>query len=120
LALAVALSYQRASWLANLATLGVLALSLWIGADSLVLGTYWPGQCFVNYYQYAFLCHFTPEFSSLWYPFVNSPSYDPRLWLFAYYGVVLLWLAVPLTARLLDQAFEAALPAIKQARGIRL
>ena len=120
LALAVALSYERASWLANLATLGVLALSLWIGADSLVLGTYWPGQCFVNYYQYAFLCHFTPEFSSLWYPFVNSPSYDPRLWLFAYYGVVLLWLAVPLTARLLDQAFEAALPAIKQARGIRL
>jgi hypothetical protein len=119
LALAVALSYRGASWLANLATLGVLTLSLWIGADSLILGTYWPGQCFVNYYQYAFLCHFTPEFSSLWYPFVDPPAYDARLWLLVYYGAVFVWLAAPLIARLLEQAFQAALPAVKHARGIR-
>ncbi len=119
LALAVALHYVRASWLADLAALGVLVLSLWIGADSLVLGTYWPGQCFVNYYQYAFLCHFTPEFSALWYPFVQQPAASPRMWWFLYYAVVLLWLAVPLLGRTLDKAWNAALPAVKHARGIR-
>lgn len=120
LALAVALvCADRLKAPANVATLAVLALSLWIGADSLVLGTYWPGQCFVNYYEYAYLCHFTPEFSSLWYPFVKVPRFSARMWLFAYYAVVFVWLSVPLLARLLEQAGNAALPALQHARRIR-
>jgi hypothetical protein len=107
LALAVALSHPRLSTLADLATLGVLALSLWIGADSLVLGTYWPGQCFVNYYEYAYLCHFTPEFSSLWYPFVNKPTLQDWQWsVLLYYAVVFAWLAAPVLARLAGRALQ--------------
>jgi hypothetical protein len=111
LALAVWLGHVRASLLANVATLAVLALSIWVGADSLVLGTYWPPTCFVNYYQYAFLCHFTPEFSSLWYPFVNPPTL--RTWQVAvlgYYALVFVWLAAPLIGRMVGQLKALRMP----------
>lgn len=104
LALAVALGHRQAGLLANLATLGVLLLSIWIGADSLVLGSYFPPECFVNYYEYAYVCHFTPEFSQIWYPFVRSPSPDAgQIAEFVYYGAVLLWLAAPLASRIVAQ-----------------
>jgi hypothetical protein len=103
LALAVALAFPR-GLLFNFATLAVLALSVWIGADSLVLGGYFPPECFIGYYQYAYVCHFTPEFSQLWYPFVRPPALHPaRAFEFVYYAVVFLWLAVPLMARIIDQ-----------------
>ena len=103
LALAVALTYPR-GLLFNFATLAVLGLAIWIGADSLVLGGYFPPECFIGYYQYAFVCHFTPEFSQLWYPMVRPP--DLKTWQvleFAYYAAVLVWLAVPLLARIMEQ-----------------
>jgi hypothetical protein len=103
LALAVALSFPR-GLLFNFATLAVLALSVWIGADSLVLGSYFPPECFIGYYQYAYVCHFTPEFSQLWYPFVRTPALTTgQILEFAYYAVVFLWLAVPLAVRIVDQ-----------------
>lgn len=103
LALAVALTFPR-GLLFNFATLAVLALAIWIGADSLVLGSYFPPECFIGYYQYAYVCHFTPEFSQLWYPFVRTPALTlGQNFEFLYYGLVFAWLAVPLMARIIDQ-----------------
>ncbi len=111
LALAVAIGYRNASFLANLAALAILVLSIWIGADSLILGAYWPGTCFVNYYQYAFLCHFTPEFSSLWYPFIDKPALSAwQLAVLGYYGFVLILLAFPLIERMAGQVAKVRLP----------
>ncbi|WP_203914401.1 hypothetical protein [Rhizocola hellebori] len=111
LALAVAIGYRNASLLANLAALAILILSIWIGFDSLILGAYWPGTCFVNYYQYAFLCHFTPEFSSLWYPFVDKPTLAFwQLAVLVYYAFVLLWLAAPLIERMAKQIAAIRIP----------
>jgi hypothetical protein len=106
LALATALTFPR-GLLFNLATLAVLILSIWIGADSLVLGSYFPPECFIGYYQYAFVCHFTPEFSQLWYPMVRPPAFtEGQLLQVLYYGMVFLWLAVPLLARIIEQLVE--------------
>lgn len=106
LALAVALTHPR-GLLYNLATLAVLALAVWIGADSLVLGSHFPPECFVGYYQYAYVCHFTPEFSQIWYPMVNPPTLTTgQLLEFVYYCAVFLWLATPLLARVIDQLAE--------------
>jgi hypothetical protein len=103
LALAVALTFPR-GLLYNFATLAVLALAIWIGADSLVLGSYFPPECFIGYYQYAYVCHFTAEFSQLWYPFVRPPALTTgQIFEFFYYGAVFVWLAVPLTRRIIDQ-----------------
>jgi hypothetical protein len=103
LALAVALTFQR-GLLYNFATLAVLVLSIWIGADSLVLGSYFPPECFIGYYQYAYVCHFTLEFSQLWYPMVRPPALTGgQIVEFGYYAVVFVWLAVPLMLHLVDQ-----------------
>lgn len=106
LALAVALRFPR-GLLFNFATLAVLVLSIWIGADSLVLGSYFPPECFIGYYQYAYVCHFTLEFSELWYPFVRPPALTTgQLFEFVYYSLAFIWLAVPLVAQIIDQITE--------------
>jgi hypothetical protein len=65
----------------------------------------------VNYYEYAYLCHFTPEFSSLWYPFVNKPTLNGwQLAILGYYGLTLIWLAAPLIARMARQLTALRLP----------
>jgi len=103
LALAVALSFPR-GLLFNFATLAVLAMAIWIGADSLVLGSYFPPECFIGYYQYAYVCHFTLEFSQLWYPFVRSPALTGgQIVEFGYYALVFVWLAVPLMVHIIEQ-----------------
>lgn len=107
LALAASITYPSPRLLANLATLAVLALSVWVGAASLVLGSYFPPECFVGYYRYAYVCHFTLEFSQLWYPFVRPPHLTGGQVLeFVYYVAVFVWLAVPLLARVIGQASE--------------
>lgn len=93
---------------ADLVTLGVLFLAVWGAANSLVYGQLWPWKCYENGYYLEGLCHFTPEFSSLWYPFVARPelSGTHRLALI-FYAVVLLWLAVPPLVRIGQQAAAA-------------
>ncbi|WP_117211614.1 hypothetical protein [Allorhizocola rhizosphaerae] len=104
LALAAVLRHPYPSVLGNLGVLAVLLVSVWVGADSLVLGSYFPPECFIGYYQYAYVCHFTLEFSQIWYPMVRPPHLNPgQLAEFAYYGFVLAWLAVPLLARICAQ-----------------
>ncbi|HET6214908.1 MAG TPA: hypothetical protein VFE14_18720, partial [Micromonosporaceae bacterium] len=104
LGLAVCLCYRRASLLGNVATLGVLALSMWIGANSLIFGGLWAWPCYENYFALEALCHFTPEFSALWYPFVAKPQLHPgQLPELAYYGATFAWLAAPLIGRIASQ-----------------
>lgn len=71
LALAVRLRTSRdASLLANLATLGVLALSVWVGIDGAIFGLNGLDVCRANQYALESFCLYVPEFSVLWYPFV--------------------------------------------------
>jgi hypothetical protein len=103
LSLAVCQRYARGSLLGNLATLGVLGLSTWIGADSLVYGGLWAYPCYENYFALEALCHFTPEYSALWYPFVAKPAPSGgQLFSLLYYLVVFCWLAAPVIARIVD------------------
>lgn len=105
LALAVRLDSASAGFWANLATLGALVLSVWVAADSLVFGDLWPGVCYQDTFRLEELCHFTPDFSSLWYPFVAPPALSGTQQLdLAFYSLVLLWLAVPLLGRTGRQA----------------
>jgi hypothetical protein len=107
LALAVWLRYPSTRLLGNLATLGVLALSVWIGADSLVFGGLWATPCYENYFALEALCHFTPEFSALWYPFVAKPMLSaPKLVELLYYVAVFVWLAVPVILRIGENIAE--------------
>jgi len=98
LALAVCLRADRAGPWMDLATLAAVLLSVWGAANSLVYGQLWPTICYENNWHLEALCHFTPEFSPLWYPFVVEPTLTgiQRVTL-ACYAVVLLWLvAAPL------------------------
>ncbi|MFY1687548.1 hypothetical protein [Plantactinospora sp. WMMB782] len=108
LALAVRLGAVEAGPWANLATLVAVPLSVWGAANSLVYGQLWPWTCYDNNYYLESLCHFTPEFSPLWYPLVDSPPLTgmQRVALGGY-AVVLLWLVAPLVGRLARQAGTA-------------
>lgn len=101
LALAVCLSYRNASPAMNLATLAVLGLSVWVAADSLVFGALPIRTCTSDHYEFEMLCHYTPDYSALWYPFVVKPQLSPDQVIQAiYYGAVFCWLAAPVTIRL--------------------
>lgn len=94
--------------IADLVTLGVLVLAVWGAANSLVYGQLWPWKCYENSYYLEGLCHFTPEYSSLWYPFVVEPELSTiQQVALVFYAVVLLWLAVPLLIRIGRQAGAA-------------
>ncbi|MFK3980495.1 hypothetical protein ACI2K4_08960 [Micromonospora sp. NPDC050397] len=104
LALAVRLEPERASPWANLATLLAVALSVWGAANSLVFSQLRPWTCYENNYHLEALCHFTPEFSPLWYPFVETPELTAlQRGTLAFYALLLLWLAAPLLGRLARQ-----------------
>ena len=103
LALAVWLRDAGTGLLANLATLAVLALSVWIGANSLIFGGLWAWPCYQNYFALEALCHFTPEYSALWYPLVAKPVLTGgHLLSLVYYGIVFVWLAAPVLGRISD------------------
>ncbi|WP_329108601.1 hypothetical protein OG792_08075 [Micromonospora sp. NBC_01699] len=109
LALAVSLEPGRAGPWVNVATLGALALSVWGAANSLVYGQLRPWTCYENNYHLEGLCHFTPEFSPLWYPFVDTPELTGlQRGTLVFYAVLLLWLVVPLLRRLGGQVAAAA------------
>jgi hypothetical protein len=105
LALAAYLTELRTSTLlANLAVLGILVLSVWVAADSAVFDTLWPQTCYRNNWALESLCHFTPDYSALWYPFVAKPKLNlGQLAHLLYFAVVLGWLATPLVLRIAEQ-----------------
>ncbi|MEU8007629.1 hypothetical protein AB0B66_41270 [Catellatospora sp. NPDC049111] len=110
LALALRLGHRQAGLGANLITLAVLVLSVWIGLNSLFWHELWPSACFGTPQSVEALCWHSPEYSSLWYPLVSwqFTHLTGGQWIsVAYSAIVLGWLGTPLVRRIADQ-FTAA------------
>ncbi len=74
-ALSLVVRHPSESLIANLVYLLILLLSFWVGIDGALFGqnTLAP-VCSANHFALEALCHYTPEFSALWRPFV---VYEP-------------------------------------------
>jgi hypothetical protein len=105
-ALAIRLHYKDASFVTNLFTLGVLALSVWVAIDGTIMRGVVTNVpiCTTNGFELEALCHYMPEFSALWYPFVVHPdlSLEQKVFL-AFYLIVFVYLAVPLFTKMVQQ-----------------
>jgi hypothetical protein len=98
LAIAVCLGDLAAPLWARLLTLTALALSIWVGICAAVfIQAAFPQTCSVDNFAYESFCHYTPEFSVLWYPLVTHMPVRGTGWLVVGYFVVCFgWLAAPL------------------------
>ena len=98
LAIAVRLGDLAAALWVRLLTLAALALSVWVGiCGAVFLAAAFPDTCSVDSFAYEAFCHYTPEYSVLWYPFVAHLPVSPTGWLvIGYFAVVFGWLAAPL------------------------
>jgi hypothetical protein len=120
LALAVWLCKADASIWMRLAALLVLTLSCWVGLNGAVFGdaTLAP-VCLYNDFALEAYCHFIPEFSVLWRPFVVAgqvglgPAFsvaeklDPGKLIYAgFTALVYLYFATPLLVKIIRQAIS--------------
>ncbi len=121
-ALAVRLHKRNVSLPVNLLTLGVLCLSAWVGTDGAIFSqTQLSTVCQSNNYQYEMLCHYTPDFSALWHPFIVPQHFtQPQLLYMTYCGIVFVYLAFPLFAKIVRQVTELATKVSKEHLNIRL
>jgi hypothetical protein len=118
LALAVWLRKEGASPRMRLAALVALTLSCWVGLNGAIFSdaTLIP-VCFDNDYAREAYCHYIPEFSVLWRPFVNAsqmglgPAFylaeklDPGKLIYAGFTVLIyVYFAIPLVVRIIQQA----------------
>ncbi|WP_344884809.1 hypothetical protein [Nonomuraea antimicrobica] len=90
LVLAVRMHRPYESLLPNVLTLVALALSVWVGVSGAVFGdsAATPAGCLVDGPRYeAPLCYYTPEFSALWYPFVEPPTMDAAQLAYLVFGL---------------------------------
>jgi hypothetical protein len=110
LVLALRLHARDISLAGNLLTLGALVLSFWVGIDGAIFDqNTLSAVCWANNYSQEFLCHFTPEFSALWRPFVvYEPLNVADALYIAYSVVVFIYLVVPLLRRIAEQGCELA------------
>jgi hypothetical protein len=93
----------------NIFTLVALSLSCWIGLDGAVysdVATAIP-LCMNNHAQLEMLCHYTPDFSALWYPFVIHPllNYSRALYV-VYWVFASAYLLIPLLITIIGQLLE--------------
>jgi hypothetical protein len=105
-AIAVRLCRPSATLGGNLLTLGALGLSSWVGIDGAVFdqNTLAP-VCQDNNYAQAYLCHYLPQYSALWRPFVVAEQLSWQSWLFiAYCVLVFAYLVLPLLPTIVRQA----------------
>jgi hypothetical protein len=90
----------------NLLTLAALCLSFWVGLDGAVYNakaTAIP-LCMVNSGQLELLCHYTPDFSALWYPFVQAHRLDHSSALYVvYWTFAFAYLLIPLLIKIIEQ-----------------
>jgi hypothetical protein len=109
LVLAVRLQHLADTLLANVVTLGALLLSCWVGISGVVFGKQGLEICTANNYQLEFLCHYVPEFSVLWRPFVvpEQIGWGGLLYII-YSAITLLYLALPLLRVIASQLIEQA------------
>jgi hypothetical protein len=107
-ALALRLQNREVSLLTNLFTLLVLALSGWIGISAAVFTkSVEITTCTNHNYALEAFCHYVPEFSVLWHPFVVHQHLDPHQWKYLLYCVVvLIYLAAPLLLKIGQQTLE--------------
>ncbi|MGY0236500.1 hypothetical protein [Longispora urticae] len=98
LALAVRLWDLGAALWVRLLTLGAWALSCWVAVcGAAFTSAAYPEQCSRDTMAYEAFCHYTPEFSALWYPLVFHQGPDWRGWVaIVYIAAIFGYLAVPL------------------------
>ena len=77
--------------LANALLALALALSFWVGVDGLVFDLSGLGICTKDAFALESLCHFTPELSPLWHPFVDFAGTVPEKTRPLAIAVVLFW-----------------------------
>lgn len=105
LALAVRLHTPDDSLLPNIATAAALVLSFWVGINGVVFNTQTLGICLQNQTALGFLCHYVPEFSVLWRPFVVPEQIPLDRWPYIAYSIVtLIYLGLPLFRLIVGQA----------------
>jgi hypothetical protein len=99
--LALRIGAAGRSTAADAVTLAALAASAWVavaGADAALFALNFCGE---NGETHAYLCWFTPEYSSLWQTAVHFPSLTgPAVGVTAYCAAVFAYLAAPLVASL--------------------
>lgn len=109
LALAVRLHRLDGSLPANLLTAAALALSFWVGIDGATFGKQGLEICTNNHYALEFICHYVPEFSVLWRPFVVPEQVGWRQLLYiAYSSAAFVYLALPLLRAIASQSITQA------------
>ncbi len=108
-ALAVRLQYRDNSLISSLLTLLVLALSIWVGINGAVFDQQGLNICTTHYYSFEFLCHYTPEFSVLWHPFlvVTRLSINEVVYII-YSAIVFAYLSMPLFGMIAKQVIAKA------------
>lgn len=99
LVLALRLHYRYGSLAGNVLTCAVLLLSTWVGIDGAIFDQRGLGICVTHFYALELLCHYTPEYSALWHPFVANEfaTLDSHQWLYLLYSLfVCVYLVLPL------------------------
>jgi hypothetical protein len=109
-ALALAIKRPSASLIVNLITLVVLVLSFWVGINGVVFDqNTLASTCQANNYALETLCHYTPEFSALWRPFVVYEPLSTRSLVYIGCSVlVFAYVAFPLLRVIARQLAEGA------------
>lgn len=106
-ALALHLHYRNTSLATNILTAVILCLSLWVGINGALFDQQGLGICITRNYALELLCHYTPEFSVLWHPFVVKESLNTQQLLYlAYCLLVFAYLAIPLLGDMIIQAIQ--------------
>jgi hypothetical protein len=85
----------------------VLSLSAWVAVEGGVFEPTAPAACFERNFEP--LCWYVPEFSPLWWPFVEfrRPT-AARAIVGAYFCIVYLWFAAPLVLEIFRRGRAAA------------
>jgi hypothetical protein len=107
LAVALCLRERDSSAVKQSLVLGVLLLSAWVGIDGAVFGLDGlSGIGTSNNYALESLTWYVPEFSPLWFPFIEHRHLAPRdLIVVGYSTIVTAWFVFPLVRRLASRGF---------------
>ncbi len=98
LAIAAALGEVTAPLWSRLLTLSALALSVWVAlCGSVFMQAAFPQACSTDDFAFEAFCHYTPDYSVLWYPLVAHLPVRGVDWLVVgYFAACFGWLAAPL------------------------
>ncbi|GER90969.1 hypothetical protein KDW_51310 [Dictyobacter vulcani] len=114
-ALAVRLHNKNTGLLVNIFTVLVLCLSTWVGICAVLFqsAAYLP-TCMANNYALEAACHYIPEYSVLWRPFIAHAQlqWQQKLYLL-YSAIVFVYFIFPLLVKIYQQASEPIVHFIK-------